>query len=284
PDRGGGEVLVEAGAEDDVVLLELRRGAPELDVVAPQRRAAIAGNVAAGVEARRGVPQALLNRQAHQRLHAGQVDPALGRRVAGVESGLRPGEGDGHENNPLRVARPLCAASRLAAALSEVTRERIVEFRKVAPNDADVERAQDRLLGLAVEKEPHRGLDATRRLGAELSPAVGLVGLDRDPMPAFAAPVARHDVEGQRAGRIGRDGYCGVAHRCDVYRANSPFSKPFRMTARPIRAGTGFHLARLLDAGMKRYGDKENEQRSGHTANTVSPRILLTCGERCEEM
>ena len=53
PDRGRGEVLVEAGAEDDVVLLEQRRRAPELDVVAPERRAAIAGNISAGVEALR---------------------------------------------------------------------------------------------------------------------------------------------------------------------------------------------------------------------------------------
>ena len=100
PDRRRGEVLVEAWAEDDVVLLELRRRAPQLDVVAPERRAAITGNVPAGVEARRRIAQALLNGQAHQRLRPGHVDPALGRGIAGVESRLRPGEGDGHDNIP----------------------------------------------------------------------------------------------------------------------------------------------------------------------------------------
>ena len=75
-----------------------------------------------------------------------------------------------------------------------------------------VERAQDRFLRLAVEEKPHRRLDATRGLGAELGPARGVLGLDRDPMPAFAARVAHDDIEGQRAGRVGDDGYGGVAH------------------------------------------------------------------------
>src|SRR5208283_264773 len=61
PDRGRGQILIETRAEDDVVLLEQRRRAPKLDVVATQRRAAIAGDVAAGVEARRRVAQALLD-------------------------------------------------------------------------------------------------------------------------------------------------------------------------------------------------------------------------------
>src|SRR5208282_4352531 len=102
PDRGRGEVLVEARAEDDVVLLEQRPRAPELDVVTPERRAAIAGNIPAGIEALGGVAEALLDRQADKRLHAGHVEPALGRFIAGVESRLRPGEGDIHESIPPR--------------------------------------------------------------------------------------------------------------------------------------------------------------------------------------
>ena len=104
PDRGRGEVLVEAGAEDDVVLLERGAGAPQLDVVAAHRRAAIAGNVAAGVEARRRVAQALLDRQANERLHAGHVEPAFRRRIAEFEGRLRPGERDGHESFLPRLA------------------------------------------------------------------------------------------------------------------------------------------------------------------------------------
>jgi hypothetical protein len=80
PDRGRRQVFVEPGTEDDVVLLEDGVGAPEFNVVAAERRAAIAGNIAAGVEAGRLVAQALLDRQAHQSLHAGHVEPALGRR------------------------------------------------------------------------------------------------------------------------------------------------------------------------------------------------------------
>ena len=104
PDRRRGEVLVEARAEDDVVALQQRPRAPEFDVVAPERRAAIAGNISAGVEALVGVAQALLDRQADERLHAGHVEPALRRFIAGVESRLRSGEGDGHESFPPRLA------------------------------------------------------------------------------------------------------------------------------------------------------------------------------------
>ena len=96
PDRGRREVFVEAGAKDDVVLLENGVGAPEFDVVAAERRAAVAGNIAAGVKAGSFIAEALLDRQAHQRLHAGHVEPALRRRPAILECGLRPDERDGH--------------------------------------------------------------------------------------------------------------------------------------------------------------------------------------------
>ena len=93
PDRGRGEIFVEAWAEDDVVLLELRRRAPQFDVVAPERRAAITGDIPAGVEARRRIAQALLNGQAHQRLRTGHIDPAFGRGVAGVRESPPAGRG-----------------------------------------------------------------------------------------------------------------------------------------------------------------------------------------------
>ncbi len=104
PDRGRGQILVEAGTEDDIVALELSAGPPQLDIVAPQRRAAIAGDIAAGVEAGRRVAQALLDRQSDQRLHAGHVKPAFARRITGFESRLRPGERDGHESILPRLA------------------------------------------------------------------------------------------------------------------------------------------------------------------------------------
>src|ERR1700722_3381484 len=86
---------------------------------------------------------------------------------------------------------------RFAAEAGEVTGEGIVESGKVTPNDVRVERAHDRFLRLAIEEEPHHGLDATRGLGAELLPALGFVGVDRDPVPAFAAWVMDDHVKSE---------------------------------------------------------------------------------------
>src|SRR5579871_2748398 len=97
--------------------------------------------------------------------------------------------------------------------MGEIAGKRIVEIGKVTPNDAYVERAEDGLLRLAVEEKSHRRVDATRRLGAEARPARGVPGPDRNLMPAFAACVAHDDIEGQRAGRVGEDGYRDVVHR-----------------------------------------------------------------------
>jgi hypothetical protein len=77
PHRGRREILVEAGLEVDVVFLEVPLGAPQRVVVHAERRAAVARDEAAGVEARLEVALALHHRQAHQRLDAGQIDPAL---------------------------------------------------------------------------------------------------------------------------------------------------------------------------------------------------------------
>ena len=77
PQRGRGKVLVEAGLEHDVVRLEDAFGALELVVEPAQRRAAIAGDIARGIEA--GAPVALLLHQAHadQRLVAGDEHAAF---------------------------------------------------------------------------------------------------------------------------------------------------------------------------------------------------------------
>ena len=95
PQRGRGEVLVHAGLEVDAVRLEARPGAPQLAVVGGQRRAAIAGDEAGRVQPRREVAAPLRQRQAHQRLDAGEVDAALVERVFVVqrdrrEHGRRP--------------------------------------------------------------------------------------------------------------------------------------------------------------------------------------------------
>src|SRR5262249_17737467 len=85
PDGGGGEILVDAGLETDVVGDELTRRPHELLIEPAERRAAIASDVARRVEA--GAPVALLlhQREPHQRLVAGDEDAALGKVVLVVE-------------------------------------------------------------------------------------------------------------------------------------------------------------------------------------------------------
>ena len=95
PQGGGREVLVDAGLELDVVLLDEALGLPQRLVEAAQRRAAIAGNVAAGVEAGGEVALALHHRQAHQGLRAGQVDASAFQQVFVVQ-----GHRNGHGNLP----------------------------------------------------------------------------------------------------------------------------------------------------------------------------------------
>src|SRR5580704_1792957 len=102
---------------------------------------------------------------------------------------------------------------RFPAEAGEVTGERVVESGKVTPNDVRVERVQDRFLRFAIEEKAHHGLGATRGLGAELRPALGFVGLDRDPVPAFAAWVTDDHVKIQpSAARVGGNGYRRLAH------------------------------------------------------------------------
>ena len=75
PHRGRGEVLVEAGDEGDVVLLQEGLCAPQRVVVHAERRAAIAGDEARGVEARGAIAFPLQHRQPDQRLRSRQKYP-----------------------------------------------------------------------------------------------------------------------------------------------------------------------------------------------------------------
>ena len=76
PDRGGREVLIHAGLELDVVLIEMFSRCEQLLVIAAQRRAAVSGNKARGVEAGGAVAPDLRHWEADQRLNAGQEDVA----------------------------------------------------------------------------------------------------------------------------------------------------------------------------------------------------------------
>jgi hypothetical protein len=74
PDRGRREVLVHARLELDVVLFEVFSGGKKLLVIAAQRRAAVAGDEACGVQPCGTVTADLRHRQADQRLDTGQED------------------------------------------------------------------------------------------------------------------------------------------------------------------------------------------------------------------
>src|SRR3977135_3694486 len=85
PDRGGGDVLVDTGLEQDVVFVERALGANELQVEGAERRSAIARHITRGVEAGTAVALLLHQTEAHDGLKAGDEDPALGQIVFVVE-------------------------------------------------------------------------------------------------------------------------------------------------------------------------------------------------------
>ena len=76
PEGGRREVLVEAGLEFDMALLDEFLGLPQRLVEGAQGRAAIARDVATGVEPGGKVPLPLHQGQPTQRLGPGQIDPA----------------------------------------------------------------------------------------------------------------------------------------------------------------------------------------------------------------
>ncbi len=79
------QVLVEAGREDHVVLLEELRLPLERLIEPSQGRAAIARDEGRGVEPPPAVGPVLVERQPDQRLGAGEIDPAPLLRVLGVQ-------------------------------------------------------------------------------------------------------------------------------------------------------------------------------------------------------
>ena len=85
PQRGRGEILVDAGLEADVALVEKWLGAQEVAVEAAERRAAIAGDEAGGIEPVAAVELLLHQAEPHQRLEAGHEDAALAEIVLVVE-------------------------------------------------------------------------------------------------------------------------------------------------------------------------------------------------------
>ena len=77
PNGGGRQVLVDAGLKDDVVLRQDAPGPLQLPVKAAKRGASVAGDVAGGAQPLGTVQLPLQQRQTHQGLGAGDVNPAL---------------------------------------------------------------------------------------------------------------------------------------------------------------------------------------------------------------
>jgi hypothetical protein len=79
------ELLVQSRLEADRRFLEQCFGAPQRKIDAAERRAAVAGDEARGVQAGARIAPALLEEQAHQRLRAREVDDALIEEILVVE-------------------------------------------------------------------------------------------------------------------------------------------------------------------------------------------------------
>src|ERR1700674_1515137 len=86
PDRGRGEVLIQSRPELDVRLGKKRLRAPQRKVERSERRAAIAGDEAGGIQSGQHVALALQHQEAHQRLNAGHINAAGLELIFVVES------------------------------------------------------------------------------------------------------------------------------------------------------------------------------------------------------
>ena len=85
PQRGGGELFVDARLEHHVVGRQVLARRPQRLVIAAERRAAVAADEAGGVEPVLRIAHALQHRQTHQRLHAAHEGAAGFERVLVVE-------------------------------------------------------------------------------------------------------------------------------------------------------------------------------------------------------
>ena len=97
PDRGRGQVLVDGRLEVDVGAREKALGGPQLLVDVVHRGAAVAGDVAGGVEARDAVSNALHHREPHERLAARDVNPSFPALVLVVQRNCR----ELHDHSPV---------------------------------------------------------------------------------------------------------------------------------------------------------------------------------------
>jgi hypothetical protein len=112
-------------------------------------------------------------------------------------------------------------------------------------------------------------------------------------MPAVAARAGPDNFEPERIGRAESDGHRYVGYRSvrnklslsvAFFDRNSAFSKPVSRRRQSHSLWNKIPFRKFIRRAAKRYQHKENEWKSGHTVNTLSPRIFLTCGEKREEI
>src|SRR6185437_3787623 len=120
PHRRRGEILVQPRLELDARAIEELLRLPERLVESAERRAAVAGYEAAGVEPGRVVALSLQQQKAYERLHAGQEDAAAAKLVLVIEGDVakrrgRDRSGQGHRRQAPRIVFRI-APRRVAAA------------------------------------------------------------------------------------------------------------------------------------------------------------------------
>ena len=86
PHRGGGQLFIHPGLEDDVLLGQMGLGSPEGLIVGAERRAPVAADEAGGVQAGHRIALALQHGQTHQGVHTAHEDTAVVERVLVVEA------------------------------------------------------------------------------------------------------------------------------------------------------------------------------------------------------
>ena len=85
PDGGRRNVFIDTGLEYDVVIVQVLACHPELLVVCAERATPVSGDIARGIQPRRLIAKVLHDGQAHQRLGAGDENPAVGDGVLVIE-------------------------------------------------------------------------------------------------------------------------------------------------------------------------------------------------------
>ncbi len=88
PDAGGGQILIHAGLEMNVVVLEKGFRLPQALVIEAKGRSAIAGDKSAGLEACRRIALSLHDGNTHQRLRAGDEHLPLFQLILVVKTDL----------------------------------------------------------------------------------------------------------------------------------------------------------------------------------------------------